>query len=322
MTTASTAPSHWDDVVAVSHRVLDKKSRSFSWAAKFLPAGRRDDAAVLYAFCRLVDDLVDEGGDDGRARAELERLSAELEGRDPARPIVRAFLEVARRRGLERRWALELIRGVGSDLGEVRMRDDRELLRYSYRVAGTVGLMMSPILGVDTASARPHAIDLGMAMQLTNICRDVAEDADVGRTYLPVTRLRSAGTSPEAILEGRADREAVAGVVRSVLDLAELYYESGRIGMSYIPRRSRLAIMVASRVYRGSGVKLRNRGADPLEESVSLGAVEKLRWVGSAAGSFFGSFRDTDTISHDADLHRAIPDMPGAHPPAGQLDAS
>jgi len=202
------------------------------------------------------------------------------------------------------------------------MRSDRELIRYCYRVAGTVGLMMSPVLGVGGDRARPHAVDLGVAMQLTNICRDVAEDAERGRTYLPERRLRRAGTTPQALLEGEADREAVSEVVRDLLELADDYYESGRAGMQFIPRRSRLAIMVASRVYRAIGVKLRRGRCDPLAGRTVVGPFGKIRRVAGALTSFLNPFGSSPGVPHDRRLHWALSDMPGTNPPAGELDAA
>jgi phytoene synthase len=318
--TARTA--NWEQIVEESQRILAEESRSFHGASKFLPSDRRDDAAVVYAFCRSADDLADETDADVESRDELDELAEELRREKAPRPIVAGFLNVADRRGLDPDWALELVRGVRSDLDTVRMRTDRELIRYCYRVAGTVGLMMSPVLGVEDTRARPHAVDLGVGMQLTNICRDVAEDAAVGRTYLPEQRLREAGTTSEELLADEADREAVSAVVRDLLELADEYYQSGRAGMRYIPRRSRLAIMVASRVYRAIGLKLRDRGCDPMQGRAVVGPLSKLWWIGSAFGAFLNPFGKGVGVSHDRRLHRALSDMPGTNPPVGELDAA
>lgn len=318
----STSSSDWSDVVTESRRVLADKSRSFHWASKFLPERKRNDAAVVYAFCRRTDDLADEADSPARAERELASLAEQLRGEAPPRPVVAGFLDVAERRDLDPDWALELVRGVRSDLGGVRMKTDRELIRYCYRVAGTVGLMMSPVVGVDDSRARPHAIDLGVAMQLTNICRDVREDAAGGRTYLPEQRLQRAGTSCEALLQGEADPDAVREVVGDLLDLADDYYESGRAGLRYIPRRSRLAIMVAGRVYRAIGVKLRSRGCNPLDGRTVVGMLGKIRRIGAAFAAFLNPFGPSGPVPHDRRLHWALPDMPGTNPPVGELDAA
>jgi phytoene synthase len=303
------------EIVAQSRAVLSTHARSFRWASKFLPAAARDDAAVVYAFCRLVDDVADESPDPERALAELHRLEKEVAGEAPSRPLVSAFLEVASRRGIDVRSAMELIAGVRSDLDVVIVQTDAELLRYCYRVAGTVGLMMCPILGVTAGAAHPHAIDLGVAMQLTNICRDVLEDSGRGRVYLPADRLRAVGVEPSQILDGTADRAAVASVVRDILRLAESYYLSADHGMQFIPAKSRLAIVVASRLYRAIGIKLwRKRNGDALQGRTWITWAGKLSLVGVSLGHFV---RPTilglvGPSGHDRRLHRALRGLPGA----------
>lgn len=257
-----------DALIAHSRGVLAKHARSFRLAAHFLPSGCEDEAAVVYTFCRLVDDLADEAPSPEQARSDLAQVAAELDGRAPARPVVAGFLDIARRRDMDVGAARELMEGCLSDLGEVRVADDRELLRYCYRVAGTVGLMMCAVLGVTDPRALPHAIDLGLGMQITNICRDVKEDAAMGRTYLPATRLAAEGLAPEDLLdparmEDPARRAALSRVVVDLLRLGEGCYRRAWHGMHHIPRRPRLAIVVASRLYRDIGLRLwRVHGGD------------------------------------------------------------
>lgn len=300
-------------VLAASHLTFAGKARTFHWAALLLPRAARDDAAVVYAFCRLVDDTADEAADPASARPALDRLQAEVCGQRPARPLVAAFREVAERVGLPLQSASELIRGARSDLEPVCMPDDAALLVYCYRVASTVGLMMSAVFGVRSAAALPHAVDLGVAMQLTNIARDVADDAALGRVYLPATRLHRAGVSPARLLDGTADRRAVANAVREILDLAELYYRSADDGMRDLPWRMRQAVLVASRVYRAIGVQLRRRGCDALAGRTVVPLAGKLLWTfaGIAAGVRL-QLRDLGPRRpHDASLHGALRGLPG-----------
>ena len=152
----STEASH--DMVRASHEVLAVHSRSFSWASAFLPAGRRDDAAVVYAMCRLIDDIADEATDEHRARIQLDMLREELAGTVDPRPLVREFLDVAKRRDIDIDYTDQLIEGVLGDLGSVVYETDRELLRYCYRVAGTVGLLMCGVLGVEDPEALNFAV--------------------------------------------------------------------------------------------------------------------------------------------------------------------
>jgi phytoene synthase len=267
------------DLVAQSEAVLQKHARSFSWAAPFLRPDARADAAVVYAFCRLADDTVDEAPSEEVARVGVERLTDELEGRADPRPLVRAYLDVAQRRGIDASAAPELLEGMRSDLDEVRVDDDDELLDYCYRAAGTVGLMMAGILAATSREALPHAIHLGVGMQLTNICRDVKEDAERGRVYLPAARLRALGVETDDIVRGEFDADAVYAVVRDLLALAERYYRSADAGLSYLPRRARLCVLVAGRIYRAIGRKVLRRGVSALSSRTRVGPMGKLGWL-------------------------------------------
>lgn len=313
-------------VLSASRRIMARKARTFHWAARFLPQAVRDDAAVVYAFCRLVDDTADEARDTVLAACGLRALRRELTGEEAPRPLVAEFLSTARRVDLPLRSALELIQGAASDLGPVRVQDDAELLRYCYRVAGTVGLMMCSVLRVRGHEAAPHAVDLGIAMQLTNIARDVAEDAARGRVYLPAARLRAAGIEPEQLLSGGVDRVALGRVVADVLQVADYYYRSADNGMRAIPLRCRTAILVASRVYRAIGVKLRRHHCDVLRGRTVVAPAERLVWASRAlaAGLAPGMLGLTRPPPHDAWLHRHLSALPGANTQAmmqaGTLD--
>jgi phytoene synthase len=294
-------------------RVLAAGSRSFHFASLFLPADRRGDAALLYAFCRHVDDVADEASDAATARAALQALVAELVGERSPGPLITAVRALFARRGIDVVHALDLIDAVASDLGQVRVADDGELVRYGYGVAGTVGLMMCGVLGVDDPDALPHAVDLGVAMQITNICRDVAEDARLGRVYLPASRLGEHGVlgTPSAVLGASGP---VAVVVGDLLALADRYYRSAEDGLRYIPWRARVAILVAARVYRAIGVQLREHGCDALAGRTVVGLGRKVRTALAALFAFVGVSRRR--APHDATLHRPLVGLSGADPRA------
>lgn len=282
--------------------ILEKHARSFSAAAVFLNEEMRRDAAICYAFCRLVDDAVDDAENLEVAVAQIEHFEAMLAGRVEASPIVEAYISLAERLGFGLEPARDLLAGARSDLGQVRVASDAEFLEYCYRVAGTVGLMMCGVLGVTEPSARRHAVHLGIAMQMTNICRDVLEDAQRDRVYLPASRLSQVGLSPEDILhtvnQGGTSaapgsvgslvkndpskrvldklEPGVSAVVLGILDWAESFYDSGSQGFRFIPRRARLAIMVAKALYREIGETLRARGSNPLTGRVRVSAFRKL----------------------------------------------
>jgi 15-cis-phytoene synthase len=304
-----------DRVIAEARAVLARHARTFDLAGRFLGPARRDAAAVVYAFCRLVDDLADETDDADAADAALAAVAAELRGDIPARPLVAVYAALLDDHGVDRRVAHELIAGVRADLGPVALADDAELLRYCYRVAGTVGLMMCGVLGVRAHAARPFAVDLGVAMQLTNICRDVAEDAARGRVYLPASRLLAATTVIE-LRRGNIPRPAIATVVLDLLALADRHYTSADAGTVYIPWPSRLAILVAARLYRAIGQVLRARGGDPLKGRAVVSRVAKLGWTAVALVRFARTLIPGRPPTHDPGLHVDIADLPGADPRA------
>lgn len=299
--------------VQSSREVLSTHARSFKWASRFLAPEQRDDAAVVYSFCRLVDDTADEAADEERASIHLDQIRDELRGDSAPRPLISAFLEISDRRNLDLRYAEELIAGVQSDLGDVCFQTDAQLLRYCYRVAGTVGLMMCAVLGVDDPDALPHAIDLGVAMQITNISRDVLEDARRGRVYLPAERLRAQGVTPEDLLAGNADPDGVARVVRELLNKAERYYGSADVGMRFIPARSRFAMLVAARLYRAIGQKILSHDCRVLEGRTWVGWPGKAYIVARTTGQFLAPsmFGVGQPARHDRELHTDLRGLPG-----------
>lgn len=309
-------PSSNEGVIAESTAVLAHHGRSFRLASHFLPRKNRDDAAVVYAFCRLVDDLADEAPDPETARSDLDRVLEELQNSRPPRPLIEAYLEVCHRCSIDVAAAVHLIEAVLGDLGTVAVQTDEELLRYCYGVAGTVGLMMCGVLGVTDPKAQAHAVDLGVGMQLTNICRDVKEDALMGRVYLPESRLKDAQSSQHDLLNDTASSEAVASVVRDLLSKAETYYQSAEDGMRFIPFRPRSAIVIASRVYRAIGIRLlRLHRGNALHGRTIVPNWERIAWVLRGAVSVLTPrlLGLSNYRMHSRELHQALHGLPGTH---------
>ncbi len=240
--------------------ILSFYGRTFRLAGRFLPRADLEAAAILYSFCRQVDDLADEASDPAAARAALADLCTALRGDPGDNPLAAQFAGLASAHAMDREVAAHLVETVRSDMGPVRIEDEAALLRYAYGAAGTVGLMMCDVLRAADPKAKPFAIDLGIAMQLTNIARDVAEDAARDRLYLPATWLPPR-MPPAAFLD---HREAVFGAVQRVLDRADQHYRSAELGYRYLPRHARLAIGVAGRLYEEIGLKLLGKGPDYL----------------------------------------------------------
>ncbi|MET4694818.1 phytoene/squalene synthase family protein [Endozoicomonas lisbonensis] len=233
--------------------VLSKHGKSFRFAGALLSKERLDDAARLYRFCRWVDDLADQCADHPLALEQLDSIERALTDQRSDKPIVSDFIALQKQVGIHNAAPFALLDGMRSDLGKVAVQSEEDLVRYAYRAAGTVGLMMCPVLGAAEAGW-PHGVDLGIAMQLTNIARDVAEDAAMGRRYLP--EIWCPFPAQRLIRFDDDDRSTVQQAIQNVLQMAERYYASAVVGLAYLPFRSRLAIAAALAIYREIGLRL------------------------------------------------------------------
>lgn len=262
-------------VYAAADGLLAQRGHSFHWARRLLSARHAERATRLYGFCRRIDDVADEATDAATAHAALAAIRRALQAGQCDNAETGDMLQLMRTCRIDPDVPLELIRGVESDLGRVSVADMDELLRYCYRVAGTVGLMMTAALDVTTPEALPHAVDLGIAMQLTNICRDVREDALLGRRYLPATLVGP--LEPAALIDPTPCVKATVSVaLRTLLDTADRYYASGEQGLRYLPAGARTGILVAARAYRGIGTVLRERRFDCWSSRAAVSAAGKV----------------------------------------------
>ncbi len=253
-------------------------ARTFYYGSLFLSPAKRRAAWALYAFCRTADDLADESERAEDARAELARWRAGLietyAGR-PRGPVMIAWADLLARYPVPISPALELLDGVSMDLAGAHYATYDDLRTYCYRVAGTVGLLMAPILGYTDARALPHAVDLGIAMQLTNIVRDVGEDAARGRVYLPDEDLARYGYSRAELARG-AVTPAFVRLLECQMARAEALYASGLRGLAYLHPDARLAIALSATLYRGIHARVRRNGYDVFTRRAHVSAVGKL----------------------------------------------
>jgi phytoene synthase len=264
-------------------RIIRAHSKSFALASRLLSPKVRGAVVDLYAFCRRADDAVDctQGAE---PRTRLEALRRELDsiyaGERQTDPILAGFQAVARASALPQSYPSELLEGLRMDVSGHRYRSMDDLYRYCWCVAGTVGVMMCHVLGVDTPSARVPAAHLGIAMQLSNISRDVLEDWERERLYLPEELLEAHGASSLARHVGgpfpRAHREAVARAVVALVRQADRYYRSGDRGMVHLSWRSRLSVRTARFVYAAIGERLLGRRGDVLSGRVVVPRWHKL----------------------------------------------
>ena len=242
---------------------LALNGESFHWAKRFLGQKMGSEAAKLYAFCRLLDDMADGDIENGPQRL-IKIREALIDGNTNADPALRSFAPLMEDQEFPLPVLIALIDGLLDDQqDEVIIADEAELLRYAYRVAGTVGLLMCHVLDCHDLDAKAHAIDLGIAMQLTNIARDVLEDAQMGRRYLPTTW--TGEITPQEIIDCAAepDSENAKKITQSVerlLEMAESFYISGAKGFSSLHWRAHMSIAIAAKVYRQIGIQLADKG--------------------------------------------------------------
>lgn len=264
--------------------MIREGSKSFSLAARLFDAETRDAAFFLYGWCRYCDDQVDEAGKTENQEELAQRVKT-LKACTPSafsfapqpQPVFIALQYVAHRYGIPAHYALELIEGMAMDVRGTRYTTPKELLLYCYRVAGTVGLMMSHVMGLRDERALKHAADLGIGMQLTNIARDVTEDAGRGRVYLPLNWLNEASIAPEEIALPE-HREKLARLTLRLLREADRYYRSGDAGLWYLSFRSACAVAAARHVYAEIGSSLLRKGARAWDQRTYVTGPLKL-WV-------------------------------------------
>jgi len=255
-------------------------SKTFFAAAKLLPGYLHGPATALYAFCRLADDAIDEAGEQpGAKAAALGRLRTRLDlayaGTPVAHPADRAFADMIARHDMPRALPESLLEGFAWDAENRRYDDIYALHAYAARVAGTVGAMMAVLMGVRAPGALARACDLGIAMQLTNIARDVGEDARHGRLYLPLSWLHAEGIDPDRFLADPVFTPAIGRVIRRVLDSAEPLYARGALGIPSLPARCRPGIRAAGLIYAEIGTELARNGYDSVNWRAHVPAGRK-----------------------------------------------
>lgn len=267
----------------MARAIIAHHSKSFALAAKLLPQRAREDAMVLYAYCRRVDDAIDEAPAREQASA-LAALRAELDGlydgTPQTDPLLVALQWVIDDAAIPRFCFDDLLAGMEMDASRMRYQTREQLLLYCYRVAGTVGLMMCHVMGAKSEAALEHGKDLGIAMQLTNIARDVLEDWSRDRLYLPEDLMAASGAPLLQLSLGkpfpRSAGPATARAIATLLEWADGYYASGDRGLKYLAFRCAAAVYAARLVYASIGTVLRRRGCDPFSGRAIVPKSRKL----------------------------------------------
>lgn len=273
-----------EDLARQTEAVIAQGSKSFAAATRLFPAELRRDVRFLYAWCRHCDDLTDgqqlghgrieTANDESIARLRSDSLAA-LAGSPPPELPYLALAELARRQPIQACLVKAHIRGFELDVAGWQPQTLDDTLQYCYHTAGTVGMMMAGIMGVRDTVTLHRASDLGIAFQLTNIARDVTEDALAGRSYLPQDWRTAANLTIEDLADA-GKRELAFPLVQRLIGEAEPYYRSAAIGIRALPRRASWAIASARDIYRDIGQQILKRGPQALGQRVHTGPSRKL----------------------------------------------
>ena len=268
--------------------ITRREAKNFYYAFLTLPAAKRRAIYAAYAFCRHCDDSVDEETSVDAKLKALSDLQANLDNTysgSASSPVYVALADVARNYKIPQAYFQEIILGVESDLVKDRFQNFDELKEYCYRVASVVGLICLQIFGYEDDDAKEYAVDLGLAMQLTNIIRDVREDLDMGRVYLPQDEMARFGYSEEDLKNG-VRNEAFLELMRFQSQRAREYFDRGFKLLPYLSRRSRACPAVLGALYSKVLDRIEASDYDVLESRVSLSKAEKIgimakTWLGS-----------------------------------------
>ena len=272
----------------MNNDLLKSHAKSFYWASFFLSKKIYSKCSALYSFCRTLDDIADSSDELTNKKLSFIKFKDDFVNKKFDNLIVKAMWEVMNDVNILEKVVLNLFDGVETDLNEnFKIKTKKDLLVYSYRVAGTVGLMMSKILKVDNKEALKGAIDLGIAMQLTNIARDVVEDKKRNREYIDYNFT----------------------TIKETIDNAEIFYNKSFIAISSIPLKSRFSVIVARRVYKKIGdqiLKQKNIENYSKAGKIYVPIVGKIIETILSIGDFFKLIFAKDiNYTHD-DYHSAI----------------
>jgi 15-cis-phytoene synthase len=302
-----TSDADTDDLVERSRQLIERGSKSFAGAAKVFDHKTRSDVYLLYAWCRHCDDMIDgqELGfraavDTATPAVKLARLTTLeietarcLDGRS-SEPQFRGLAKVVAANRIESRYPFDLLAGLRMDVEGRSYQTLDDVLDYCYCVAGTVGVMMATIMGVRGLPHLRCACDLGIAFQLTNIARDIIDDHQIGRVYLPGDWLAQQGLTPETLAD-RASRAKLSLIANQLLDVADSYYRSAAGGLPALPFRSAWAVATARSVYRAIGGEIRRQGPAAWDKRAQVPSWRKLAGAGEGLSAAVQAFAQRRT---------------------------
>jgi phytoene synthase len=284
---------------------MQEHGKSFFWASWFLDKNTANKLFTVYALCRRLDDLVDTSNKKSEAKEEIARVIS-LTNNNQYKETFEEFKSIDRHLHPRQDIIIEFLKGQLSDLDFRQPNDLGQLLKYCYRVAGVVGLMICDVLDISDSKLRYFAIDFGIAMQLTNICRDIKEDAQIGRIYLPknetaslaIGNFRSPSNTDLIIINSSRDK---------LIKLADEYYQSGMYGINQLPIKIKRSFRVASNIYQGIGHKIIKKRCSFNEQRVYLSKFEKLNLT---IKTFLKRSKSIDRPLHEKKLHASLQNLP------------
>ena len=292
--------------------ILKKNGKSFYWAGQLLPKKYLIRCAELYSFCRLLDDIAD-------SKIKADNLSKlknilDLIKKDDYHKLKNYEINIPdylKKSELAKAKIIDLIDGLIFDQKQVRIKNERELILYCYRVAGTVGVLMCIALDCKEKKSHDFAIDLGIAMQLTNILRDIKEDAELNRRYLPGNFVKN--LTPKQIINisqniKHKDHLIVQEAIKKILLLSDLYYKSGNAGLFFLKFQFKIVIAVASNIYRQIGVKLKNKSYNWYEGRIFTTIYEKFKITIKTILSISLFFK-INSPKHKLSLHKHLKEI-------------
>ena len=280
-------------------QIIQKYGKTFYWASFFLEKSIKLRLFSIYAFCRRIDDLVD-----GNKKNQNKNF------KDNFHKKIEEFVNLEKKFYPKKAIVNQFMLGQQSDLVHTQPKSLDELIVYCYRVAGIVGLMVCDALEVKDIKIRQYAIDLGIAMQLTNICRDIKEDAAMGRIYLPQALVGKLKAN-QLNIPNKKIFTKIQSCQKLLLSLADKYYASAENAIPFLPGKTSLAIRIASKLYQAIGKKIVHKKISYLESRVFITRIEKLKIT---LINVLSSKKSDNKLSiHNAELHSAIQNLPGAN---------
>lgn len=269
--------SELDRAYAECQRIARSEAKNFYYAFRTLPAGKRRAIHAAYAFCRICDDIADDHGAPGEKQARFDETRRSLRERGNGRheqPVFLALSDAISSFDIPLTYFEEVIVGVEMDLSRTRYQSFDELREYCYKVASVVGLISIEVFGYEGAVAREYAVDLGLAMQLTNILRDIKEDGQRGRVYLPLDELERFGLSDEDLKAGVVN-DAFRSLMRFQVERARGYFANGRRLVPLVAQESRACPRVLAEVYSRILDRIEAADYNVFQQRIGLSAGEK-----------------------------------------------